>query len=417
MKIYEEILREEMVKALGCTEPIAVALCGAKAREVLGKMPTKITIKCSNNIVKNVKGVDIPTTKNMKGIDTACVLGCIAGDASLGLEVLRNVKDKDLELLKELLNKKICKVEKLESGDNLHIICMVENGKDTAEVEILHSHSNIVLIKKNNETILDTKRDNIQNNKLDTIALKFNDIYDFVNEFTVDSLKDLFELEIECNNNIAEEGLKNNYGANVGKTILKNGNGNIKEICKAYAAAGSDARMAGCSLPVVINSGSGNQGMTILSTVYQYWKHLNLPKEKLYRALCFANLVALWIKQQIGKLSAFCGAVSAGTAAGAAITYMRNGTKQQIENTIINALNGADGIICDGAKSSCALKIAVSVENGIIASDMAMGENVLKNNEGLVKDTLEKTVSAVCRMARVGMKETDEEILRIMLDK
>ena len=247
--------------------------------------------------------------------------------------------------------------------------------------------------------------------------LTFNNICDFVNNFNVKDLQDLLDMEIECNNTIAEEGLKNKYGANVGKTILKNANGNVKEIVKAHASAGSDARMFGCNLPVVINSGSGNQGITILCGIYQYWKYLELPKEKLYRALCLANLLALWIKRQIGKLSAFCGAVSAGATVGAGITYLRGGTKKQIEDTIINALNSAGGIICDGAKSSCALKIALSVDCGIISSDMALSGNVFKNGEGLVKGNIEDTVDAVCKMAKNGMRETDEEILRLMLRK
>lgn len=412
---FVSLLRQEMVKALGCTEPIAVALAGAKAREVLGKMPDKVIIKCSDNIIKNVKGVTVPTTKGMKGIDTACLIGIIAGDPSLNLEVLRNVKDKDVETLKTLLDKKICKIERLDSQDNLHIICIVKSGNDEVEVELLHSHSNINSIKKNGETILDKK---IQKEKeLDSSFLTFDNIYNFVlDDLKIEDLKDLFDEEIKCNNEIAEEGLKNNYGANVGKNIMKNANGSIKEIAKAYASAGSDARMSGCNMPVIINAGSGNQGMTISSTIYQYWKYLELPKEDLYKALCFANLIALWLKSQIGKLSAFCGAVSAGTAAGASITFMKKGTRKQIEDTIINAINAAGGIICDGAKSSCALKIATAVECGITASDMALNNDVFQNGEGLVKNNIEKTVSAVCKMARVGMRETDNEILKIMLE-
>ena len=412
---YFDLLRQEMLKALGCTEPIAVALAGAKAKEILGEMPDKIIIKCSNNIVKNVKGVVVPTTGDMRGIDTACLIGVIAGDSSLGLEVLKNVKDKDIELLKTLLKNKVCKVEGLDSSDNLHIICYMEKGNQNAEVEILHSHCNISSIKKNSKVLAET---NIQ--KAEVISydfLNFKDIFDFVENFKIEELKELLDLEIKCNNDIADEGLKNNYGANVGKTILKNANGSIKEIAKAYAAAGSDARMSGCSMAVVINSGSGNQGMTLLSAVYQYWKYLNLPQEKLYRALVLANLLGLWQKAQIGKLSAFCGAISAAAAAGAAITYLRDGTKKQIGDTIINTLASAGGVVCDGAKSSCALKIALALDSAIIGYEMAMEGDVFGAGEGLVKDTLEATVSAVCRMAKEGMKSTDEEILKIMLEE
>lgn len=415
---YIQLLKDEMVKALGCTEPIAVALAGAKAKEILGKMPTKIIIKCSQNIIKNVKGVIVPTTPNMKGIDVACVLGVIAGDANLGLEVLNNVKEKDIKELKELLLKNICEVQQLNSGDNLHIICYVENGNENAEVEILHSHSNIESIKKNGKVIFQNKDGkNINSQKNDYSILNFEDICEFANNFKIDDLKDLLDMEIQCNNAIAEEGLKNDYGAKVGKTILKNAGDSIKEKVKAYAAAGSDARMSGCNMPVVINSGSGNQGMAILSTVYQYAKYLKISNEKLYRALVFANLIGLWQKAGIGKLSAFCGAVSAASAAGAAITYMKGGTKKQIEDTIINTLASAGGIVCDGAKPSCALKIAVSVDAAITASEMAMNNCVFQDGEGLVKNNIENTVSAICEMAKDGMKNTDEKILEIMLKK
>lgn len=415
---YIQLLKDEMVKALGCTEPIAVALAGAKAKEILGKMPTKIIIKCSQNIIKNVKGVIVPTTPNMKGIDVACVLGVIAGDANLGLEVLNNVKEKDIKELKELLLKNICEVQQLNSGDNLHIICYVENGNENAEVEILHSHSNIESIKKNGKVIFQNKDGkNINSQKNDYSILNFEDIYNFSNTFKIEDLKDLLDTEIQCNNAIAEEGLKNDYGAKVGKTILKNAGDSIKEKVKAYAAAGSDARMSGCNMPVVINSGSGNQGMAILSTVYQYAKYLKISNEKLYRALVFANLIGLWQKAGIGKLSAFCGAASAASAAGAAITYMKGGTKKQIEDTIINTLASAGGIVCDGAKPSCALKISVSVDAAITASEMAMNNCVFQNGEGLVKDNIENTVSAICEMAKDGMKNTDEKILEIMLKK
>lgn len=413
---YIKLLNQEMVKALGCTEPIAVALAGAKAREVLGKMPDKILIKCSQNIVKNVKGVTVPTTGDMRGIDTACVLGALAGDANLELEVLRNVKDDDIKKLKDLLEKKICSVEQLDSGDNLHIICYAESGSDNTEVEILHSHSNISSIKKNGKLLFENKdQDKNSCDKIDACILNFDDIYDFVNSFKIDDLKELFDTEIQCNNAIAEEGLKNDYGARVGKTLLKNAGNSIKEKAKAYAAAGSDARMSGCNMAVVINSGSGNQGMTILSTVYQYAKFLKVSDEKLYRALALANLVALWQKAGVGKLSAFCGAVSAASAAGAAITYMKNGTKKQIEDTVVNALASAGGIVCDGAKSSCALKIATAVDAAITASEMAMNGDVFQNGEGLVKDNVEKTVSTICEMAKDGMKETDKKILELML--
>ncbi len=413
---YIKLLNQEMVKALGCTEPIAVALAGAKAKEVLGKIPTKMVVKCSQNIIKNVKGVAVPTTNGMKGIDTSCLIGAIAGDASLELEVLRNVKDTDLILLKDMLAKNVCKVEELDSGDNLHIICYAENGNDNVEVEILHSHSNISSVKKNGKVLFENKSNNNDNTDyVDCSILNFNDVYEFANTFEIKDLKDLIDMEIKCNNDIAEEGLKNEYGANVGKTILKNAGNSTKEKMKAYAAAGSDARMSGCNMPVVINSGSGNQGMTILSAVYQYAKLTNVNEEKLYRGLVLANLIALWQKAGIGKLSAFCGAVSAASAAGGAITYMQGGTKKQIEDAIINALASAGGIVCDGAKPSCALKIATAVEAAFVSHEMAMSGNVFQDGEGLVKGDIETTVCTICEMAREGMKDTDKKILELMI--
>ncbi len=412
---YIKLLNQEMVKALGCTEPSAVAFAGAEAREILGEMPEKVIIKCSQNIIKNAKCVSIPNTNGMIGIDSACLLGCIVGNSGLGLELLKNVKESDIEKLKELKEKGICKVESLNSGDNLHIICYVESAAHNAEVEILYSHSNIVSAKKDGKVIIEDRQD-IRYELLDPIFLKFDDIYEFTQTFKINDLKPLLDSEIRYNLAIANEGLKHDYGANVGKTILKNANGDIKEIAKAYAAAGSDARMSGCSMPVIISYGSGNQGITILLSIYQYAKHLKVSDEILYRALVFGNLLALWQKARIGTLSAFCGAVSSGSAAGAAITYMRNGSKKQIADTVINALNSAGGIICDGAKPSCALKIALSVECGITASNMALDNNVFKSGEGLVKDDLEKTVEAVCKMAKDGMEQTDKVILELMLE-
>lgn len=415
MGIYK-LLKEDMVTSLGCTEPAAVALAGAKAREILGVMPEKILIKCSQNIVKNVQGVAVPKAGVMKGISVACILGCIAGKSAYGLEVLKDVKKSDLPILKRALKNKICQVSQLNSGDNLHIICFVQSGNHTAEVEIIHSHDNIISVKKDGRFIFRKRGvSKVNRNNLDKIKLTFDDIYCFANTFEIEKLQHLLAMEIKYNDAIAKEGLQHSYGAQVGKVILEKAKGHAKEKIKAYAAAGSDARMSGCSMPVVISSGSGNQGLLILSTVYRYSKYLGVSKEILYRALVLANLLGIWQKFYMGKLSAFCGAVNAAAAAGAAITYMRGGTKKQIANTVINVLASAGGMWCDGAKPSCALKIAIAVDCAIIASDMAMSNNTFRSGDGIVKEGLEKTMASISHVVRTGMRQTDKKILQVML--
>lgn len=419
-KTYIDILKEDLVPALGCTEPIAISYASAKAREVLGEMPDSIEITCSGNIIKNVKAVIVPTTGNLKGIKVACILGAIAGDSSLKMEVLRNVKPKDVEEVKKLMNTDYCKIIPATSKANLYILVKMYKGNNSSEVEIVHSHTNIVLVKKNNDIIFqkDYDENNFNKDYEDKKLLNIKDIYNFANTFNIDDLKELFDLQISCNNAIAEEGLKNNYGACVGKTYLEtNDKNDVKTLAIAYAAAGSDARMNGCNMAVVTNSGSGNQGMAILNPIYQYAKYLKVSKEKLYRALALANLIAIHQKFNIGKLSAFCGAVSAGSAAGAGIAYLYGATYEEICDTISNALATTSGIICDGAKSSCASKIAASVNCAILAFNMAMKKRKFLDGEGIVKSNVERTIDTVCTVAREGMKETDSVILREMLKK
>ncbi len=414
MDMYR-VLKSEMLVALGCTEPAAVALAGAKAREILGTMPEKMIVKCSANIVKNVHGVVVPKSGCLKGIAVASILGCIAGKSFYGLEVLKNVKKSDLYLLKKALKDKICQVAPLNSGDNLHIICFVQSGECTVEVEILHSHDNIATIKKNGDVIFNSVPKQICLGNFDIAKLSFREVHHFAKTCKLEKIESILAMAIKYNNAIAKEGLLHSYGAQVGKTILHHAKNSIKEKIKAYAAAGSDARMNGCSMPVVINSGSGNQGMLILSTVYGYAKHLKIGREALYRALVLANLLGIWQKCYIGKLSSFCGAINAAAASGAAITYMRGGTKKQIVDTLTNVLASAGGMWCDGAKASCALKIAIAVDCAIIASDMAMANNVFRSGEGIVKNNIEKSMAAVAEIVDEGMRQTDSKILDIML--
>ncbi len=415
-----DLLRAEMIKSLGCTEPAAVALAAAKAREVLGKMPQKILLKCSQNIIKNVQSVTIPNSGNLRGVDVAATLGCIAGKATYDLEVLNDVKPSDLELLHRCLQDKICTVEVLPpESDNLQIICQVVYGKESAEIEIRSAHNNIVAIKKNHKQLphhqnMDKPKAAVHDN---FPKLTFDKVYEFATTTNIQEFKSLLNDAIKCNSAIAEFGLKKCFGACVGRTILENGENTLRSTIKAHAAAGSDARMGGCTMPVIINSGSGNQGMTITSTILQFAKAKKISREKLYRALIMANLLATWQKSGIGKLSAFCGAISAAAAAGGAVTYLRGGTKEAIAATIINHLAASSGIFCDGAKPSCALKIATAVDCALTSSDMAMSGCFFKNGEGIVKADIEKTVAGIAKIAKYAMRNTDKKILKIMLEK
>ncbi len=416
--LYLEVLKEELVPALGCTEPIAIAYAAAKARNILGCFPDKITAVCSGNIIKNVKGVIVPTTKNMKGIETSAILGTLAGNPDKELEVLTEVQDKDVEKTRELLAQKICNVELAEGVENLYIKIIMNKGEENASVTIAHSHTNIVEITKNNEIIYENS--NIESKKTKTIDRSFltiRGIYDYITTCNVEDLKDTLDRQIEFNTRIAREGLSEKYGANVGKTLINSFGERVENVAKAFAASGSDARMSGSVLPVVINSGSGNQGLTVSLPVIVYAEDLKVSKEKLYRALALSNLIAIHIKTEIGKLSAFCGAVSAACGSGAAIAYLNDASFDVISKTIINTLGNTSGIVCDGAKPSCAAKIASSVDAAIMAYHMAKAGNIFHEGEGLIKEDVEETVKSICRMAKEGMKETDVEILKIMIEK
>lgn len=416
-RFYLDILKEELIPAFGCTEPIAIAYAAAKARDILGELPDEILVECSGNIIKNVIGVTVPGTKNMKGIETSAIVGVIAGKSENELEVLSDVEESDILKTKELLEKNICKVALVEGVENLFIkVTLVKNEK-TSSVTISESHLNIVEIAKNGEKILSKCKNDTNNFKAtDRTKMSIKGIYNFINKVDSKDIKPILEKQYNLNMNIAKEGLKNNYGANVGKTLMKMNGKSIETLAKAYTASGSDARMSGCELPVVINSGSGNQGLTVSLPVIIYANALNSSEEKLYKALALSNLIAIHIKSGIGKLSAFCGAVSAATGAGAAIAYLNDCSFEVISNTIINTLANTSGIVCDGAKPSCAAKIASSVDAAIMSYQMACEGQVFSSGEGLIKDDVEKTVESICRMAKEGMKETDVEILNIMID-
>lgn len=335
---YLAILREEIVPALGCTEPIAIAYAAAKARSVLGRLPEHIDVRCSGNIIKNVKAVIVPTTGNMKGIETSAVLGAVGGNPDKKLEVLTDVSPKDLELTWELLRKKICSVSLLEGVSNLQIIVEMTAGQESALVEIAFSHTNIVRIEHNG-TVVMKKGMSAQNaTETDRSLLNLHDIYDFANTVDIAEVGGLMEDQVRCNMAIAREGLSNKYGANVGSTILEHYGRDARTMARALPAAGSDARMNGCVLPVMINSGSGNQGMTVSLPVQVFADALGVSREKKIRALVLSNLIAIYQKNELGKLSAYCGAVSAAVGAGAAIAYLHNADFDVIEGTIVNTL-------------------------------------------------------------------------------
>ncbi len=416
---YLQILKEELVVAMGCTEPIAIAYAGAKAREVLGKKPEKAIIKCSGNIIKNAKCVTVPNTNGLIGIAASAITGILAGDATKELEVISVIDPKYIEEINKLSNTDYCKVCLLDTPIRLHIIMEVFCGDESASIEIKQAHTNITKIVKNNEVIFEQEEsdDKYLGVFVDRNILNVKDIYDFANNVNIDDVKSLLDSQIEKNIAIAEEGLKGTYGLGIGKVLLNSYNNDISIKIKAYAAAASEARMSGSPMPVVTNSGSGNQGMTVSVPVIVYAREKNIENEKLYRALVLSNLLAIHQKTLIGRLSAFCGVVSAACASGAAITYLDGGSLKQIEDTISNTLANTSGIVCDGAKPACGAKIASSLDGALMGHHLAMAGQVYKPNTGILKDNIEKTINAVGRLAKDGMKQTDTEILNIMLDK
>ncbi|MCI6609392.1 MAG: L-serine ammonia-lyase, iron-sulfur-dependent, subunit alpha [Ezakiella sp.] len=410
---YIKILESELKPAMGCTEPIAIALASAKCREVLGRMPEKIVATCSGNIIKNVKAVLVPNSNGQKGVEAAAILGAVAGKSELELEVISKATKEDAELTRKLVKEGICTVKLKEGVDNLYINIEQTAGDDKAIVEVVTKHDNITYIEKNGEILL--KESNIikrENTVKELLNLK--DIYEFANNVKIEDVYDVIKRQIDYNNAIADEGLKNEWGEAVGKTTLEIGDDSVRTWAIARAAAGSDARMNGCALPVVINAGSGNQGMTCAIPVCTYTKELRTSEEKLIRALVLTNLIAIHQKRYIGDLSAYCGAVSAGAAAGCGIAYLYDESFETIEDTLSNTLATTSGMICDGAKSSCAAKIVTSVSSAIMGYEMAKRGRKFRPCEGIVACDTETTVKNVGHIAKEGMKQTDIEIINIM---
>ena len=416
---YLQILKEELVPAMGCTEPIAIAYAAAKARDVLGKMPEKVTAKCSGNIIKNAMCVTVPNTGDLVGIKASAIIGVLAGDSSKELEVISEVKEEHIIEANKLMSEEYCFVERLDTDIQLHIIMEVYSGEDSAIVEIKYAHNNISKVIKNGEVLFEGNEDPSKylGVFIDRSILNVNDIFDFANNVDINDVKELLDRQIEYNITIAEEGLKGEYGVGIGKMLMKCYPNSIVTKLKVYAASASEARMSGSSLPVMTNSGSGNQGMATSIPVIIYAREKGLSEEQLYRGLIFSNLMTIHQKTGIGRLSAFCGAVSAGCASGAAITYLEGGTLEQINKTVANTLANISGIVCDGAKASCAAKIATSVDASMMGHYLAMEDQGYSAKTGILKESIEETITAVGRLGKEGMKETDKEILDIMLEE
>lgn len=413
---YVQILKEELVPAMGCTEPIALAYAAAKAREVLGCLPDRVCIEASGSIIKNVKSVIVPNTDHLKGIPAAATAGIVAGKPEKELEVIAEVSKEDTRKMKEYLETTPITVEHVDHGITFEIIVTVYHKESYAKVRIANYHTNIVLIEKDGNVLYQIEVEGEKEEGLtDRSLLNVEDILDFANTVEVEDVKETLDRQIAYNTAISEEGLRGDYGANIGSVLLATYGNDVRTRAKAAAAAGSDARMNGCELPVIINSGSGNQGMTASLPVIEYAKELKSSETELYRALTLSNLVTIHQKTGIGRLSAFCGAVSAGAGAGAGIAYLMGGTFEEIAHTIVNALAIVSGIVCDGAKASCAAKIASAVDAGILGYNMYKQGQQFYDGDGIVIKGVDATIRNVGRLGKDGMKGTNEEIIRIMV--
>lgn len=426
-KAYIAILREELVPAMGCTEPIAVAFAAAKARETLGAMPDAIEVFCSANIVKNVKGVTVPNTGGLRGIDAAAIAGTISNQPEKKLEVLQPLTDENRAEIARLLTAKYCTAHLAEGIEGLFIDARAylksESGqvRQSSRVVIEKTHTGITRIEKNGQLVysienLGRGESYISADRREYAILNVRDIIAFAESVNLAEVSDVIRNQISMNSEISDEGLRNDYGVSVGKTLLKYRTNDVRLRARARAAAGSDARMAGCAMPVVINSGSGNQGLTVSLPVIEYAKELGKDEATLIRALVISNLVALEQKEYIGKLSAYCGAVSAAVGSAAAIAWLEGASYEQISATITNGIATADGIICDGAKSSCAAKIATALEAALTGMEIGVQEGKsYQNGEGLVGADVEETIRNIGVVGSVGMKPTDVEIIKLML--
>ncbi|MBE6949184.1 MAG: serine dehydratase subunit alpha family protein [Ruminococcaceae bacterium] len=417
---FVQILREELVPAMGCTEPIAIAYGAAKAREILGTMPEKVLVEASGNIIKNVKSVVVPNTGGLKGIEAAAAAGIVAGKAEKILEVISEVTDEQKTEIRNYLAECDIKVLPAEGDAIFDIIITLHKGDNNVRLRIADYHTNIVLVEKNGEVLLKAGTvvsGDSTDGLTDRGCMSVDGIVDFVNTMDIEDVRELIERQIDYNYSIAREGMENDWGANIGKVLRDNYGDDIKIRARYMAAAGSDARMSGCEMPVIIVSGSGNQGITASVPVIEYAKELGVDHDTMVRAVTLSDLLTIHLKTGIGRLSAYCGAVSAGCGAGAAIAYLNGGGFEEIAHTLVNSLATASGMICDGAKPSCAAKIAVAVDTGLLGYNMYRSGQQFYGGEGIVTKGVEATIENIGRLGRLGMKETDKEIIRIMTNQ
>lgn len=418
---YVNILKEELVPAFGCTEPIALAYAAAKARQTLGALPDRVLLQVSGSIIKNVKSVIVPNTGHLKGMPAAAAAGIIAGDPDRELEVISQVPEEKIKEIREFLGNVRIDVEHIDNGHVFDIIVTEYKGDSSARVRILDTHTNIVRIERDNKVLYEKSAGHTPEAKAENTSssdrslLNMEGIWDFITTVDVADISDILDRQIRYNSAIAEEGLRGDYGANIGTVLLRSSGNDIATRAKAWAAAGSDARMNGCELPVIINSGSGNQGITCSVPLIEYARELNSDHETLCRALALSNLVAIHEKTGIGTLSAYCGAVSAGAGAGAGIAYLCGGDYQAVIHTVVNALAITSGIVCDGAKASCAAKIAFSVDAGILGFHMYQNGQEFKSGDGIVMKDIESTIRGIGLLGKDGMRETNNEIIRLMV--
>ena len=419
MENYESfisILKEELVPAMGCTEPIALSYAGSIAANELGEAVTKLIIRCSGNIIKNVKSVKVPNTGGLVGIEAAVVAGIVSAKPKLKMEVISELNDEDRKRIREILNKEICTVESLDTKIPLHILIEAFSDNHSVSVEITHEHTHVANVVKDGVVVMEDGVTFSKAGLTDRSFLTVKKIKEFADTCNLDDVKDLIERQIRYNMAIAEEGLTGKYGVGIGKAILKE-NHSVESKMVAYASSASEARMEGCALPVVTNSGSGNQGITSSVPIIVYCEENKVDTEKMMRALVFSNLMTIHQKTGIGRLSCFCGAICAATSAGSAITYLKGGSLEAIENTVRNNYASVSGIICDGAKASCAFKIYSALKSALLSSNLALNNLSYSNGAGILKKNADETIRSIGILGSQGMKETDHVVLSIMLDE
>ena len=417
---YLKILQEELVPATGCTEPIAIAYGAAKARELLGVLPESVLVEASGNIIKNVKSVVVPNTNSLKGIEAAAAAGIVAGQSDKILEVISEVTPAQRAEIRAYLADHPIVVKPAEGDKVFDILITLRAGNNHVKLRISDYHTHIVYIEKNGEVLFQSGEvlsDSARDMLTDRSCLSVEGVLDFASTCNLEDVRTLIERQIDYNYAIAEEGMRHSWGANIGSVLKEHYGVGIYSRARYMAAAGSDARMSGCEMPVIIVSGSGNQGITASVPVVEYAKELNVSRDQMVRAVLLSDLLTIHLKTGIGRLSAYCGAVSAGCSAGAAIAYLHGGGFREIAHTLVNSLAIVSGMICDGAKASCAAKISAAVDAGLVGYSMFRSGQQFRGGDGIVTKGVEETIRNIGRLGRLGMRETDREIIRIMTNQ